>query len=396
MKNRLYYVFSIVFVFVFLLIVSSCSKDTNLYENYATVIYHLEGGTYAGSKEDVKIYYNVKEGEELSIGKTLDNIDNRTIEADGMGKKLAGWYKTKNEDGSYQDLITSNEKIGYKEEINLYAKWKNSTKYSFVVKAKINDTDVTLASYDAEEGEAFKVDGARKNIIKEALLSQNCTYFNSFTYDNKEVLEANASSIVMPEADSDKDTYECIIYANYIPGKFQLVSTAKELNNAIETGFETYDGIYLLNDIETNDTLNLYKFTGVSGKTIEFNGNNHTITYTSSTRNISKTTNYDYEGRKDLVLGSLFDTLDNVKIVNLNINFKLTINIANSILAGFATSVTNSTIENVNVSLAYKVSNKYAETMISVSDDLTNYNGIFDNSSTSNTLNNYKFSITKE
>ncbi len=395
MKNKIYYVFGFIFVFCFALIMSSCSSDTNQYENYATVIYHLEGGTYAGSKEDVKIYYNVKEGEELSIGKTLENLDNRTIEADGMGKKLAGWYKTKSEDGTYSNLVNENEKIGYKEEINLYARWKTATTYSFVIKAKINNEDVELARYEANEGEEFKLDSSRKNEIKEALLEHNCTYFKSFTYDNKEISENNVSEIVIADSDSTLDSVDYVIYANYIPGKYQLVSNASELNEAIESGFDAYDGIYLLNDIETTDVLKLYKFTGASyNKTIIFNGNNHTITYSTTTRNINQKTKYDYNGKKDVILCSLFDVLDKVQIKDLNINCTMKVNSDNAILAGFATKVTNSTLSNVNVTFSYSGSDRYLKALIAY-EDLTNYNGIFDTDQSSNNVENYIFTISK-
>lgn len=391
MKNKFYYIISILTVFVFLIVMSSCSNNSNNYENYATVIYHLEGGSYAGSKQDVKIYYDVKEGETLSIGSTLDKFTTHNFEADGTNLKLSGWYSTKNENGTYENKVDGTYKLSYKQELNLYAKWSTAATYKFVIMAKINNEDVEVTSFDANEAEELVIDNQRRNRIKEAILDKGYTYMNSFTYDNKTILDTNAGTIVMPGSTGDKDEVKCKVYANIIKGKYQLVSTDTELINAINEGFSDYDGIYLLNDIEAEKDLKLLSFNGTDDKQVEIIGNGHTIKYTMKTRNIA---NSNYNDITNCKFASVFGELNNVKISDLNVDLTLTNKVSNDVLvAGFAITLNNSVINNLNIDFKYTANDK---NITSEDFGTSTYNGIYDNSqSKNNTITNFVINISE-
>lgn len=80
------------------------------------------------------MYYPVEEGQKLALAKTIDQID--TISPPGTNKVLGGWYKTKTENG-YQDLVDAKYEIGYKETLDLYAKWKIQLIISLFLKQKL-------------------------------------------------------------------------------------------------------------------------------------------------------------------------------------------------------------------------------------------------------------------
>ena len=390
MKKRLLSIVASLPIFIFAIILSSCSNSTKDYSNYASVIYHLEGGKYAGSDEDVTVYYNIAEGETKSLGNTLDKLDSREIEANGEGKTLAGWYLDEN----YTTEVTNDYKICYKQEINLYAKWKNATNYSWAIKAKINDEDVTLATYkNADEGEALVIDSQRKATIKEALLAKNLTYAEEFTYDGKTYTESNVGDIVMPEKESD---YECVVYVNYIEGKYQLIHNESDLTKALKD-MSDYDGLYLMSDITSTSDLELYKINGSNDKQIEIVGNNHTLTYSFKTFDAT-TIIYN---NQTYSLGSVFGNMNNLYIHDLNIVITdLKVNNTNTLLAGFAVSMNNSKISNVDVNITYSAIKKYdvgGDNAWTGPSDLTTYKGVYDTEDSSgNTIENFTFKIEKK
>ena len=399
MKNRIYKILSICLIFTFVLYLAGCKSNSTDYSNYATVIYHLEGGTYQGSQQDVKVYYKVKEGETLSVGKTLDNIDKNEITPNGTNLELKGWY-LKDSDGNKKEDFTSSNKIGYQETIDVYAKWGSIVKYTWSFKAKINGEEIELATYPyGEANVALNFTSDTLTSIKDSLLENNCTYNYSFTYNNQEYTEDTLSELVMPEANEDHTE---TIYVDYISGRYKMVSSEKELTNALSSNFiyQTtddnkviyYDGIYLRNDIDSENSIALYNLVnGDNTHTIKLVGNNHTIKYSFGT-NTSADISLDNVKSK---LGGIFGNISYLDIENVNFDVTCKARVSNSVMVGFAYSANNCTIKNVSVKFTYTASNTAKKTMVEP-DDLTTYEGIYDTiDSKNNTIDNFKITMTK-
>ncbi len=400
MKNRKHKFLAFCLLASILIPASGCkSNSKGNYENYATVIYNLEGGSYQGSSEAVKIYYNVSEGNTQSIGKTLEDIDKSTITPYGTDLEFGGWYY-KDENGNKIDF-NSNYKISYKESLNVYADWKSKVTLTWEFKAKIKNSEVTLASYNfAKAGDALSVDSSRLNTLKEALLEKNCTFDGTFEYNGKKYSQTELSSIVMPDSKSDHTE---TIYVDYIEGRYKMVSTLSELNSAIKSDFiynsddlnniVYYDGIYLAADIESKSLIKFQNLNGSKTHRIKIVGNNHTIKYSYSTSST--------EGVKTQVdgtrynVGTIFNEMDYIDIENLNFDVTCTANVQSNIIVGFALKVNNSTINNVNVNFNYKVSGKGSTDLIIP--DRENYNGIyFIDESSNNTITNLNTTLIKK
>lgn len=342
MKKRINIITGFVVAFVCAIFLVGCAKDTNQYENYAKVIYHLEDGTYKGSKLDVTMYYPVEEGKTLPLGKTIDQID--TISPPGTNKILGGWYKDEN--GEHTNIDTTYE-ISYKEELELFANWKNSLNNKFVFKAKINNEDVVLASNEnCEIGTSPDVSEAIENEIKDKLKEHNLTYIKEFEVDSKKYDKTTISEIKMPETESD---FEYDIYVDYIVGNYYLVSTDSELKNAI-TYISDYDGIYLMEDITVSGRYS--DFTALNSETNvkELIGNGHTISYTSN-----RMEDYINDQAQQYSEVSIFHNAKNINIhdVNFVVNFTGSSRNVPLLLAGLALTATNSTFENITVSYTY-------------------------------------------
>lgn len=401
MKNKKYKFLSFCLVLSMLLGLAGCkSNSKKSYDNYATVIYNLEGGIYRGSSEAVKVYYNVSKGTTQNVGKTLENIDNNAINPYG-DYVLNGWYY-KDENGN-QISFKSDYKIGYKEQLNVYADWRKKITFTWEFKANVEGEDIVLASYNyAQPGDALSVDTNRLKTLKEALLENNYTYDSSsesgsFIHNDQAYSIDDLANITMPD---DTVNHTETIYVNCISGRYKFVSTLTELNAALKSDFVYndedsnniiyYDGIYLANDIEYTSNINFAQLTGNSNHTIKILGNNHKITYAFTTSN-GISGNIDNTAYK---FGAIFNKVSYVDIENLNFEVTCTSNVRNSAIIGFAVSINNSIINNVNVTFNYKVSTKTGSEGLYVPTD-TDYIGIYDiENSKNNTITNLNCKIT--
>lgn len=400
MKNKKFKFLSFCLVLGMFLGLTGCKSSKKNYDNYATVIYNLEGGIYRGSSEAVKVYYNVSEGSTQTVGTTLENLDTNQINPYG-DNVFSGWYY-KDENGNKVDF-TSNYKIGYKEQLNVYANWRKKITFTWEFKANVEGEDIVLASYDfAQPGDALSVDSNRLKTLKEALLENNYTYdgsneSGSFVYNGTSYTIDNLSNIVMPD---DEVNHTETIYVNCISGRYKYVSTLTELSSALKSDFVYndddinniiyYEGIYLANDIESTSYINFAQLTGNSNHTIKFIGNNHKITYSFASRSgvSEKINNTNYN------CGTIFNQASYLDIENLEFDITFNANVSNTAIIGFAMGVNNCNINNVKVKFDYKIGSKNALDTLFVP-SVENYSGIYDtDNSKNNTITNFDCTIT--
>ncbi len=348
MKKRINIITGFVVAIMCAIFLVGCGKSSDKYADYAKVIYHLEDGEYKGSKLDVTMYYPVEEGQKLALAKTIDQID--TISPPGTNKVLGGWYKTKTENG-YQDLVDAKYEIGYKETLDLYAKWKNSINNKFVFKAKINNEDVVLTTAENyEAGSKLNVSESLEIEIKRALKEHNLTYIKEFEVDSKKYDKTTISEITMPETDSD---FEYVIYVDYIVGNYYLVSNPTEFKNAM-IYISDYDGIYLMEDINLNDYADLSALNSQT-TTKELIGNGHTITYTTNYQQ-----SYTNDQAQSFYEISIFHNATNINVhdVNFEVAWYGRSKDVPVLVTGLALTASNSKFANINISYTYNSRNE--------------------------------------
>lgn len=351
MKKRINIIAGVIVAFLSTFFLASCGKQSDQYADYAKVIYHLEEGSYKGSKLDVVMYYPVEEGKELQITNSLDKIG--TITPPGERLELEGWYKTKTND-AYSDKITVDDKgivtdtIKYKETLDLYAKWKLTSNNKFIYKAKIGSEEIVLATDpNVLPNSNLNLSQVIEDEIEAVLKEHNLTYIKEFEFDGNKYTKANISTIKMDE-ESDKDI-EKVIYVDYIEGKYYRVENATDLSKAA-LSISDYDGIYLMADINAGTKNYMTSFNNLKSKK-EFIGNGHTITYSNG--NQTKFTDVDGETYNTV---SIFNEANNLNIHDVNFVVESTYSYRKGtvLFAGLAITAKNSTFKNINVSYTYK------------------------------------------
>lgn len=315
MKKKINAIVGFIVTIVVCLFLGSCASDNvePTYKNSGTIIYHLEGASYKNSTEDVKVYYPVKKDGQTTVNKSLDDLTEQyKINSPGSDLVLVGWYKNKSESGEYSNqFVFGNDKIGYNETIELYAKWSKKFVHTINYYANIDGQDILLASRgDISAGAKFTLKEDDESMIRTSLYDKGLTFINSFNYDNKDYTMSEFQNLTMPAENEITEDITANVYVNYIVGKYYLVSNSSDFKNALGE-VKKYDGLYLLNDID----LGKYSLLGLN-KDYEIKGNNHTITISYEATTYTEGLYDD----KEAEIISLFGCANNLIISDLTID----------------------------------------------------------------------------
>ena len=145
---------SILLVFSLLCLIS-CKEEEN-YDGQVMVTFHLEGGTYMNCTRPVVLYFDFQTGEDNYICSPTD-LTRKEITKSGYD--LAGWYRTKIENGdevSYADPFDfENDKVD-ENGITLYALWEKKVKYAYnVCYYNSNNELIVLGTYNVKAGDKW-------------------------------------------------------------------------------------------------------------------------------------------------------------------------------------------------------------------------------------------------
>lgn len=314
----------------------ACSETPN-YEGKAKIVFNLEGGTYQNSQRAITHYYPIDQS-----GATLicdpESLTDETIERSGY--HIEGWYKTKTQNGDQVEYLDKwnfeSDKVG-SEGVTLYAKWALNISFTYnVCYFNQNGEKVILGEYPVKAGEKFddyanyakrRVDGVYTPL---GYVDENGNPWNEeFTHPGGE------------------ESLAIDVFVEYIEGRFEIVTTAKELKMA------TRDNIYLMADIDMGgETLSFENYKG------KFYGNGHTIS--NFTINYDAGKNGLEEDMEDSSQNSLYVSLfgntkdaeiKNVTFENVSINVSTFYSLTYKIyVAPLAINAQNTTFENVNFS----------------------------------------------
>lgn len=317
---------------IFLISLSGC-KEENSYENLTKVIFELEGGVYQNCTLPITHYYNIQDGETMTIYNPSD-LSLKNIERAGYVFK--GWFQTKEVIGdnvTYSDEWDfTTDKIS-KDGITLYAYWKKAISYTYnVCYLDDNNETVIIGTYEVNEGEKYSdyLNFAKKRYgytpIRVLDESGN-PWDNNFTHPGGE------------------ENLAINVYIEYIEGEYNLVSTAEELIKYKNTN------IYLLNDIDMGGRE--FSFGDYSKN---FQGNNYTISNFKiqySAQATALVPDFDEPTQKSLCV-SIFKslngaTVENVNFENVSVDITTTYQKTYKIyVAPISTKITNSTVSNVS------------------------------------------------
>lgn len=305
------------------------------------VEFMLEGGTYQNGQDSVCHYYNFKEGTQNLIKPLQEWADDDDLVR--AGYVLDGWYRTKNDDGSYSDEWDFQHDTVDGNGVKLYAKWKKAINFTYRV-YDYDNPDELVRTQTVNEGVKFNNRYAAR--VDYTLLA---------VYD----FEGNEwdSAFVHPGENGEKvsDTeYTVKVLAKYIGGTFTLVENAKQLSSAAALK----QNIYLKNDIDMEgESLSFGSFRG------KFYGNGHTVSnftvYYSSQR-ADLVADPEDSSKSSLAI-SLFgiatdSEIRDVKFENAQIDVNTTYSgIYKIYVYPVATAAYGTTISNVSVSGAVKV-----------------------------------------
>lgn len=305
--------FFLLFAFVLFLSLASCGEDVDE-DDVAVAVFHLQGGTCQNNTEKVTYVYKCEPGQETYIA---DPNELKQGDIYYVGYVLEGWYLS-------TDYLESekwdfdNDKID-QNGVNLYAKWVKKLSFTFELYSSIDDK--LLGSYEAVEGEYFD-----DYLNYSKISGYTCI---GFTDENGEPVVVG--EFVHPGGDVDTAVK---IYAQYIEGTYELVSTANELNRAIGSN------IYLLNDID------------LKGATLNFgNYNNKKIMGNGYTISNFK---YDTALKDNTTKIALFQevkntTIENVHFENVIVEIQYFQKTKEILFAPLATLAENSIFNNVTI-----------------------------------------------
>lgn len=305
--------FFLLVVCIFFLSLVGCGSDVER-SDVAVAVFHLEGGTCQNNTDKVSYVYNCKEGEQTYIA---DPNELKAGDIYYVGYTLEGWYLS-------TDYLES-EKWDFEKDkidqsgINLYAKWKKNLSYTFEIYSKLDNK--LLGTYDAVEGELFD----------DYLDYSDISGYTCIGFEDETGQPIIVGEFVHPGGDTD---VAIKIYANYIEGDYELVSTANQLQRALG------QNIYLLNDIDLNgQVLNLGNY---SNK--KFIGNGYTISNFK----------YEFDPNDNTTKVSLFkdvvnSTIENVHFENVAVDIGYYSKTKLIQFAPFAQLAENSTISNVTI-----------------------------------------------
>ena len=202
---------------------SGCAGEGDVFEGKCTVTFELNGGTLDIKTSSVndKIKYAYEMGTKII---DVNDIDGYTLSK--AGYVFTGWYT--GEDCKPQDKWDFNTYVDT-DTVTLYAGWEKAIVYSYTIFYVDGENEVSLGSYTVKAGDKF--DDWRKYGQKRDGYTLN-GYFQdpdcTIAWDN---------NTTHPGGESDLDIK---VYANYIPGKWTLVSDANTLRSAINANSNVY------------------------------------------------------------------------------------------------------------------------------------------------------------
>lgn len=315
-----------------------CKNNNPQKKGNTRVIYELEGGTYQSSSFPFSHYYEITEGKQ-SLIKEPSSISKSSPSKEGY--TFDGWYKTKTTEGDqtkYSDKWDfTKDKVTSGEVTTLYACWKEKVNYSYDI-YWINDSgeEELLTKYAVnEQGQlSDEIDGV--------------TDKSGYTF--LRYLDENKNTWDKTFKHPGGKTTSIKVYAEYIKGKYTVVTNAKQLQSALVLR----GNIYLANDIDMENGKLYFK-----NYSSHFMGNGYTIsnfTMTTSQGNLKDSLSDD-----NILYISLFGNVKNAKIENVHFeNGKLSLaaglsQINEIVIAPICTNMTSSTIENVTFSATYEI-----------------------------------------
>lgn len=332
------------------LLLAGCNSTSD-YDGKTKIVYQLEGGTYKNCTDSIVQYYDFEQDTENLIY-SPQTLSRANVER--AGYRFTGWFKTKTQNG---DTVTYSDEWDFATDkvttqgVTLYAGWKTIVAHTYnVCYVDENGETKSLGTYNVSAGDQFS------DFSNHA--SKRAGNYTPLVYKQDGVqvgyyLDKDCTQSVVGYTHPGGET-DCQInvYVKYIEGRFALVSTAKELTSS------TSRNIYLLNDIDMEGkSFRVESFSRI------FEGNGHkvynfTVPYGATKNDLSA----DINGTgSNSVYAFIFGKLDGATIQNVTFeNATLTIkggmsSITDIYVAPLAKEVANSTINNVNVSLKYKV-----------------------------------------
>lgn len=317
-----------------LLCLTSCKEEAN-YDGQVMVTFHLEGGTYMNCTRPVVLYFDFQNDENNYICPPTELTRKEIVKS---GYDLAGWYRTKVEEGdevTYLDEFDfKNDTVG-QEGITLYAYWEKQVVYSYNV-CYFNSANelISLGTYKVKAGEKFE------DYLNYA--SKNWGYTALGYYD----AEGNEWDEDFVHPGGDK-SLAINVYVKYLDGEYLIVDNADDLTTTIGTS----QNIYLVSDIDL-DGANLC-FKNYRGKLI---GNGHTISNFNLNYGAGRNDlvdDFEDEGKTSLCL-SLFGKTKGAVIQDVNfadVTYKIDTTFRQTYkiyVAPLAISMEETTIKNVN------------------------------------------------
>lgn len=332
------------------LALSGCNASSD-YDGKTKIVYELEGGTYKNCSSAIVQYYDFEE-DTLNLIYSPQTLSRTEVKRDGF--RFTGWFKNKTRDGDkavYSDEWDfENDKVTT-EGVTLYAGWKTLVTYTYnLCYVDENDEVKSLGVYEVNEGDEFEDFSGfaekRPGNYTPFVYVKNGVQVGY--YKDKECTQTIAG-YRHPGGETD---LQIDVYVKYIEGRYALVSTASQLTSSLGRN------VYLLNDIDLGGkAFKVESFT----KTLEGNGHkiyNFTVPYRSNKSDLSA----DIDGvGATSVYASIFGTLNNATIKNVAFEgATLTIDggmptITNIYIAPLAKELEGCTIENVGVSMTYKI-----------------------------------------
>ena len=213
----------IILAITLILCLSGCAGEGDVFEGKCTVTFELNGGTLdiKTSSVDNKIKYAYEMGTKIL---DVSEIDGYTLSKSGY--VFTGWYTSESCDPA--DKWNFDTYIDT-EAVTLYAGWEKAIVYSFTIYYVDGENEVSLGSYTVKAGERF--DDWRKYAQK-----RDGYTLNGY-YQDADCTVAWDNTTTHPGGEVDLDIK---VYANYIPGKWTLVSDANTLRSAINSNSNVY------------------------------------------------------------------------------------------------------------------------------------------------------------
>lgn len=338
MKRKKLFLFLLVIIFFFSL--SGCKKAEE--RNGASAIFYLNGGTYNNNSNRIIYYYDaVTEGKETYI----KNMQTDKITRPGY--VLEGWYRTMNEDGTFEDKWDFEKDKMNHQGINLYAKWIPDVSYAFELHC--GDEVYMIELDNGYKNQEFSDD--RFNYAKNYASANRLTLIGFSTSEEGDSVE---DKIIHP---CEGESLTIKVYAKFIEGNYRVVRTASELVAALSGNYN----IYLAADIDMKGMeLNAETYTR------HFIGNHHTISNFKVSADPSKVDTSDLlgDGTRGNLFVSIFNVLLNATVEDVTfkdvqyIAEKDATRVQNVYIVPLAVKAENATIKNVQIMGTLSVTTK--------------------------------------